>query len=149
MYSEARSETCIEWIFHEIWLIKIHSSMEIKWWFQEVDGGKIREVIFLTINKLRGYTINNTQFKIWSGRMDQKSSTCCCRRVLRNCVTKTDICFGFPTAFFVFLTPLRIFSPRVEIIFFINNYFLVFIFNYHISLCEFDWYFNFNSGLEI
>ena len=43
---------------------------------------------------------------------------------------------------FVFLTPLRIFVPRLEILFFINHYFLVCIFNYCISSCV-------NSGLEI
>ena len=43
---------------------------------------------------------------------------------------------------FFFLTPLQIFAPCLEILFFINHYFLVYIFKYRTSPCV-------NSGLEI
>ena len=46
-------------------------------------------------------------------------------------VTKTVIYWGsYSIHIFVFLNPLQIFVPHLEILFFINNYFLVFIFNY-------------------
>ena len=56
------------------------------------------------------------------------------RRVPQNCVTKTDIlrvCTAY--IFFVFLTPLEIFVPHLEILLFINNYFIVCIFKYRTS----------------
>ena len=46
---------------------------------------------------------------------------------------------------FVFLTPFKIFVPCLEILFFINHYFLVCIFKYRTSLRESDWYFYFYS----
>ena len=65
------------------------------------------------------------------------------RRVPQDYVTKMDIFGGsYHIIFFVFLTPLWIFLPRLEIIFFINQYFLVCIFKYRTSL-------HINSGLEI
>ena len=49
-----------------------------------------------------------------------------CRRFLRENVTKPDIYWGsYRIHIFVFLTLLQIFVPRLEIIFFINNDFLV------------------------
>ena len=39
---------------------------------------------------------------------------------------------------YFFLNPLRIFIPCVEILFFINRYFIVFIFKYRISLRKFN-----------
>ena len=54
------------------------------------------------------------------------------RRVPQNCVTKTDI-FGVLTAYFFFLNPLQIFLTRVEIILFINHYFLVYILDFSSS----------------
>ena len=57
---------------------------------------------------------------------------------------------GFCTAYiFVFFSPWQIFNPHVEILFFINHYFLVCIFKCRKSSCKFHWYFNFNSGLEV
>ena len=47
-----------------------------------------------------------------------------------------------PHTYFVFLTPLQIFVPPLEIILFINHYFLVCIFRYRTSSCI-------NYGLEI
>ena len=41
----------------------------------------------------------------------------------------------------VFLTPLQILVPRLEILFFIYHYVVVFIFKYRISSREIDWYF--------
>ena len=55
-----------------------------------------------------------------------------------NFFTKTDINWGWYHIYIlVFLTLLRIFAARLEILFFINNHFLVCIFNYRISLREF------------
>ena len=57
-----------------------------------------------------------------------------CRRFLRENVTKPDIYWGsYRIHIFVFLTLLQIFVPRLEIIFFINHYFLVSIFKYRTS----------------
>ena len=59
----------------------------------------------------------------------------CSRLVPQNCVTKTDIFGGlYRIRIFVFLTPLEIFVPCLGILFFINHYFLVCIFNYCTSL---------------
>ena len=71
-------------------------------------------------------------------------------RVPQNCVTKTEMFWGLvPHIYIVFLNPLLIYVPDVEIIFCINHYFLVCIFNYRISSRKFDWYCYFNSGLDI
>ena len=49
-------------------------------------------------------------------------------------VTKTDIYWGsYRILFFVFLTHLRIFAPRLEILFCINLYFILCIFKYPTS----------------
>ena len=70
-------------------------------------------------------------------------STICTRRVPQKIVTKTDIYWGlYRIRLFVFLTLLQVFIPRLEIIFCINHYFLVYIFKYCTSL-------RVNSGLEI
>ena len=63
------------------------------------------------------------------------------RRVPRKSVTK-KVGGSYRIHILVFLTPLLIFVTSLEILFFINHYFLVYIFKYHTSL----WV---NSGLEI
>ena len=58
-------------------------------------------------------------------------------------VTKTDIGGGtYHIYIFVFLTTLRIFVPYLEILFFINQYFLVCILKYRTCL-------HVNYGLEM
>ena len=65
------------------------------------------------------------------------------RHIQQNYVTKTNILEdSYHINIFVFLTPLQIFVPRLEMIFFINHYFLVCIFKY----CKIS---RVNSGLEI
>ena len=65
------------------------------------------------------------------------------KRVPRKKLTKKDIYWGlYGIHNFVFLTFLKIFVPRLKMLFCINNYFLVCIFKYRKSS-------RVNSGLEI
>ena len=58
--------------------------------------------------------------------------------VPQDCVTKKELFLGLYNIYIcVFFNPLRIFVPCVDILFFIKNYFLVYIFKYRTRLCKF------------
>ena len=124
--------SCVIWVDSIIkWVIRLNDDICEYWWWNSVDW-----ITLILTNVLGGSKVMECGVIIcfWSEIFAW--------HVTHNCVTETDTFLGsYCLYIFVFLNPLWIFLPRMEIILIGNNYLLLCNFNYRSSLRKCYWRF--------